>query len=416
MRHGFMADQTINSSKNKAAGVVVFSVTQITEYISRKMFSDPFLSMVKVVGEVTNFSVSSVGHAYFSLKDENALLDGIVYDYKSHPDMDVITDGALLEIGGRISFYRKNASVQLIVESAVLGGVGDLYARFERTKQKLYQEGLFDEAHKKPLPDFTLRLGIITSTSGAVLHDIINVSTRRFDGIHLTVYPVPVQGTEASARICCGIQHFNEKADVDVIIVARGGGSFEDLAPFNEESVARAVFASMIPIVSAVGHETDFSLCDMAADLRAPTPSAAAELVVREKQTLIDALERQKKSMLDALVRVFEDADARFSRLKNAVSPYALRLMLRRAEEALNTNLRMITISMSSAFDRYETRLERHLDRLEDLSPMRVLERGYAVIHGRKSVITSAVDAPDDMEIQFADGRVAVSRKRNECG
>ncbi len=411
-----MAEHPADSSRNQAAVVVAFSVTQITEYISRKMFSDPFLSMVKVVGEVTNFSFSSAGHAYFSLKDENAMLDCIVYDYNHHPDMDVIADGALLEIGGRISFYRKNASVQLIVESAVLGGVGDLYARFERTKQKLAKEGIFSELHKKPLPEFALRIGLITSPSGAVLHDIINVSTRRFEGIRLTVYPVPVQGTDAAPRICCGLDYFNEKADVDVIIVARGGGSFEDLAPFNEESVARAVYASKIPVVSAVGHETDFTLCDMAADLRAPTPSAAAEIVVREKKALIEALERQKKTLLDALVSVIQTREAKLSRLSSAVSPHALRLMLKRSEEALIADLKMMKRSAASVFERCEMRLERYRDRLEDLSPMRVLERGYAVIRGQQGVVTSASAAQDDMEIEFADGRVAVSRKRNQNG
>ncbi len=411
-----MAENTDDSSRNQAAVIVAFSVTQITEYISRKMFSDPFLSMVRVVGEVTNFSYSSVGHAYFSLKDENAMLDCIVYDYKNHPDMDVIADGALLEIGGRISFYRKNASVQLIVESAVLGGVGDLYARFERTKQKLVKEGIFSELHKKPLPEFALRIGLVTSPSGAVLHDIINVATRRFDGIRLTVYPVPVQGADAAPRICCGVAYFNEKADVDVIIVARGGGSFEDLAPFNEESVARAVYASKIPVVSAVGHETDFTLCDFAADLRAPTPSAAAEIVVREKKTLLEALERQKKTLLDALAGVIQMREAKLNRLKSAVSPYALRLMLARSEETLTADLKLMKRGAAAVFERQEMRLGRHRDRLEDLSPMRVLERGYAVIHSREGVVTSAANARDDMDIEFADGRVAVSRKREQNG
>ena len=411
-----MAEIPDDSSRNQAAVIVAFSVTQITEYISRKMFSDPFLSMVRVVGEVTNFSFSSVGHAYFSLKDENAMLDCIVYDYAHHPDMDVITDGALLEIGGRISFYRKNASVQLIVQTAVLGGVGDLYARFERTKQKLAKEGLFSEAHKKPLPEFALRIGVVTSPSGAVLHDIINVSTRRFDGIRITVYPVPVQGADAAPRICCGLEYFNIQADVDVIIVARGGGSFEDLAPFNEESVARAVYASKIPVVSAVGHETDFTLCDFAADLRAPTPSAAAEIVIREKKALLDALERQKKTLLDALVGVIQLRESKLNRLKNAVSPHALRLMLMRSEEALVSDLRLMKHSVANTFGRNEMRLERHRDRLEDLSPMRVLERGYAVVHGQEGIVTSAGATQNDMEIEFADGRVAVTRKRKQNG
>ncbi len=411
-----MAEPIRESTKKKTTGDVVFSISQITEYISRKMFSDPFLSTVKVVGEVTNFGLSSVGNAYFTLKDENAMLDCVVYDFQQHPDMEIISDGALLEIGGRISFYRKNASVQLIVDSAMLGGIGDLYARFERTKQKLLQEGLFSEAHKKPLPEFPLRIGVVTSPSGAVLHDIINVSTRRFDGIHITVYPVPVQGIDAAPRICRGIAYFNEKMNVDVMIVARGGGSFEDLAPFNEESVARAVNASNIPVVSAVGHETDYSLCDMAADLRAPTPSAAAELVVREKCVLIEALDRQKKTLLDALIDLFESREAKLQRLKCSVSAHALRLMLSRAEDALNANKKLMQGSLNNAFERHETRLERYRDRLEDLSPMRVLERGFAIVRSQEGIVTSASNTADDMEIEFADGRIAVSRKKGFNG
>lgn len=398
------------------AAAVVFSVTQITEYISRKMFSDPFLSMVRVVGEVTNFSFSSAGHAYFSLKDSGALLDCIVYDYARHPDSEAMADGALLEVGGRVSFYKKNASIRLIVESAAPGGIGELFARLERIRQKLLREGLFSAEHKKELPEFALRIGVVTSPSGAVLHDIVNVSTRRFEGIRLTVYPVPVQGADAASRICRALEYFNEKADVDVIIVARGGGSFEDLAPFNEESVARAVYASAIPVVSAVGHETDFTLCDMAADLRAPTPSAAAELVVREKQALLDELERRKAAMQSALTDCVQACEARLSRLKSSVSPLALRLTLARAEQALSADARLLDSGARSLLDRYEARLARHRDRLEDLSPMRVLERGYAVVHGPDGVVTSARRAHGDMQIEFADGRVSVTERRNTDG
>ncbi len=411
-----MADRNIKASKTKTVGDVVFSVSQISEYISRKIFSDPFLSKVKVVGEVTNFGFSSVGNAYFSLKDENAMIDCVVYDYNQYSEMQVISDGALLEIGGRISFYRKNASVQLIVESAVLGGIGDLYARFERTKRRLHEEGLFDEAHKKPLPEFPLHIGVVTSPSGAVLQDIIHVSTRRFDGIRMTVYPVPVQGMDAAPRICRGIAYFNEKANVDVIIVARGGGSFEDLAPFNEESVARAVYASGIPVVSAVGHETDYSLCDMASDLRAPTPSAAAELVVRDKKTLIDALKRQKRTLLDALVKLFERREVKLQALTNAVSSKSLYLMLNRAEESIFARSRFMQSSVSMAFDRAQMSLDKYRDRLEDLSPMHVLKRGFAVVRSQEGIVTSVQKAPGEMEIEFFDGKIAVSRKREFHG
>ena len=406
-----MADIGSDSRTNKVFGGFVFSVSQINEYISRKMFSDPLLTTIKVVGEVTNFSNSSVGHAYFSLKDENAMLDCIVYDYNSRDDADAIVDGALLEIGGRIAFYRKNASVQLIVDTVQLGGVGDLFARFERTKQKLYREGLFDESHKKPLPEIPLNIGVVTSPSGAVLHDIINVATRRFDGIHLTVYPVPVQGSDAPDRICCAIEYFNSTQNVDVIIVARGGGSFEDLAAFNEESVARAVYSSDIPVVSAVGHETDYSLCDMAADLRAPTPSAAAEIVVREKRAMIDALQRQKKTLLDALQNVLESETAKLERLRSVIQAYTPQMTLSRMQETLNIHRMLMKNGIMNALQRCDMRLDKHRDRLESLSPRRVLDRGYAIIHSKNGIVVSATQADDKLEIEFSDGRVAVVKR-----
>ena len=390
---------------------VVFTVSQITEYLSRKFFQDPFISAVNVVGEVTNFSMSSVGHAFFSLKDENSMLGCIVYDFEAHPDRDAIADGALLRVGGRVTFYRKSGSIQLAVESAVLQGVGDLFVRFERTKKRLAEEGLFDAAHKKPLPPFPTHIGVVTSTSGAVLYDIINVATRRFEGIRITVYPVPVQGADAATRVSEGIAHFNRTRSVDVIIVARGGGSFEDLFAFNEETVARAVYASDIPVVSAVGHETDYSLCDMAADLRAPTPSAAAELVVREKKAIIDALEDKKVSLGQALLGVLQTRENRVAAAAASLTPYPLRMKIDRIEEQIESRLELMRRGVSAKLQACSMRLEQYQDRLESLNPRNVLARGYALVYSDEGgVITSSGAASKRMEIEFADGRVSVER------
>lgn len=390
---------------------VVFTVSQITEYLSRKFFQDPFISAVNVVGEVTNFSMSSVGHAFFSLKDENSMLGCIVYDFEAHPDRDAVADGALLRVGGRVTFYRKSGSIQLAVESAVLQGVGDLFVRFERTKKRLAEEGLFDEDRKKPLPPFPTHIGVVTSTSGAVLYDIINVATRRFDGIRITVYPVPVQGADAPARISAGIAHFNRAATVDVIIVARGGGSFEDLFAFNEEAVARAVYASDIPVVSAVGHETDYTLCDMAADLRAPTPSAAAELVVREKKAIIDALEDRKAALAQALLGVLRAREQRVMSSAALLSAYPLRLKIGRLQEQIETRFELIRRGAAAKLQAYALHLEQYQDRLETLNPRNVLARGYALVYSNEGhVVTTSGTAPKRMEIEFADGRVAVER------
>ena len=390
---------------------MVFTVSQITEYVSRKFFQDPFISAVKVVGEVTNFSAStSVGHAFFSLKDENSMIGCVVYDFFNHPDRDVIADGTLLTVSGRVTFYRKSGSIQLVVESAALQGVGDLFARFERTKKRLAEEGLFDAAHKKPLPLFPTHIGVVTSTSGAVMYDIINVATRRFDGIRISVYPVPVQGPDAATRVSEGIAYFNRRREVDVIIVARGGGSFEDLFAFNEEAVVRAVYASEIPVVSAVGHETDYTLCDLAADLRAPTPSAAAELVVREKKALLDMLESKKAALGQALLDVLDAHERRLEAASALLKAYPLRMKLDRIRERIDGQMALMKNSVEAVLKSYAMRLAQYQDRLDSLNPKNVLGRGYALVYSDGRVITSSRAAAQRMEIEFADGRVAVER------
>jgi exodeoxyribonuclease VII large subunit len=390
---------------------VVFTVSQITEYINRKFFQDPLISAVKVVGEVTNFSMSSAGHAFFSLKDESSMISCIVYDFSEHQDKDVISDGALLTVSGRVTFYRKSGTIQLAVETAALQGVGDLFARFERTKKRLTEEGLFAAAHKKPLPLFPTHLGVVTSTSGAVLYDIINVATRRFDGIRITVYPVPVQGIDAADKVSEGIRHFNSLGNVDVIIVARGGGSFEDLFAFNEERVARAVYESDTPVVSAVGHETDYTLCDMAADLRAPTPSAAAELVVREKKALLDTLEQRKASLGSALFAVLDFNERRLSAAASSLSAYPLYIKIDRVKERIDSQLLLMQRGMDAVLKTSVMKLTQYQDRLESLNPKNVLARGYALVYSDKNrIVAASAAATGRMEIEFSDGRVAVER------
>ena len=391
---------------------MVFTVAQINEYIGKKLYRDPFLSSVCVVGEVTNFGMSSIGHAFFSLKDDENQLPCIAYDFKSSGYEDIVEDGALLKVFGRIVFYKKTGTLQLVMERAELQGMGDLFARFEQTKQKLAKEGLFDATHKRPLPTFPLHLGVVTSTSGAVMYDIINVATRRFEGVHITIYPVQVQGSGAARQVCEGITYFNVQGKVDVIIVARGGGSFEDLFAFNEETVARAVYDSDIPVISAVGHETDYTLCDMAADLRAPTPSAAAELAVPEKQTIREYIAGSAE-------------DIRLS-LRNRVSVYARELsdrqsslrtapLSRRLEQVrlqISADCGMMRSAMNARIERSVLTVEKYAGALDNLNPRGVLQRGYAIVYDSNGgVIASRQRAACDMEIEFADGRVAVTRK-----
>lgn len=390
----------------------VFSVSQINEYLNRKLWKDPFLSRVSVVGEITNFGLSSIGHAFFSLKDEDSIINCVMQEFLSNEDSSVIEDGALVQINGRIAFYRKSGTVQLVAESASLQGVGDLFARFEHTKRKLYEEGVFSAAHKKPIPEFPLRLGIVTSAAGAVMHDIIVVATRRFEGINITVYPVQVQGSDAARQICEGIKYFNDAMSVDVIIVGRGGGSFEDLFAFNEECVARAVYDSGIPIVSAVGHETDYTLCDMAADLRAPTPSAAAELVVKDKEALFEYLKEYKKQLHMSLLTLVRESNLKMNLLINNIKSYPFDLKVQQTRNKIESDRSIMRHSLLAHTERYKLMLERYSDRLESLNPRNVLKRGYAIVYNDDNkVVTSKNGAGIEMNIEFADGRISVTRK-----
>ena len=394
---------------------IVFSVSQINEYLRNKLSTDPFLSDITIVGEVTNFSLSSIGHAFFSLKDEQNMLGCIVYDYFDNESKDVIVDGAMIKARGRISLYKKTASLQLAVASAEAVGIGDLYERFEKTKRRLFEDGLFDPAHKKTLPVFPTHIGIVTSAAGAALHDIISVSTRRFSGISITVFPAQVQGKDAALQICRGIAYFNNKKNVDVIIVGRGGGSFEDLFAFNEECVARAVYDSDIPIVSAVGHETDFSLCDMAADLRAPTPSAAAELVVMRRQDIEAMIDDRRMTMGASLTDVLRYNESRLSRAADMIRAHPLQLMISKTLQRVVSQQQMLHSSIKARLERYRLILGQYRSNLDSLNPKGVLGRGYALVYDNNGrVVTSAANAPTAMAVEFHDGRVSVQRKDDD--
>lgn len=391
---------------------VVFSVSQINEYINKKLYTDAFLSRVTVVGEVTNFSMSSIGHAFFSLKDDDSMLGCIVYDYSNSELKDVISDGAKIKAGGRITFYKKSGTVQLAVEKASPQGVGDLYAKFEQTKKKLFYEGIFDAVHKQPLPEIPLHIGVVTSAAGAAVHDIINVAGRRFDGIHITVFPAQVQGQGAATQICQGIEYFNIENKVDVIIVGRGGGSFEDLFAFNEESVARAVFGSSVPIVSAVGHETDYSLCDMAADLRAPTPSAAAELVVKDKSAIVEYLQEYKTGLMRSLEVLVDRNQNRIGLLSSSIKAFSFGLKLTQIEERISAQRMMMKTSLDGMVERNALMVIKYQTSLRDLNPRGVLKRGYAIVYDENdNVVTSAKSDASNMQIEFNDGRISVERK-----
>lgn len=384
---------------------IVFGVSQLNEYLSNKLYKDPFLGAIAVVGEVTNFSMSSIGHAFFSLKDEGGMIGCIVYDFSGNEHTDMIADGVLIKVFGKVMYYKKSGTIQIAVYKAEMQGIGDLHAQFELTKKKLYEEGLFDAAHKKTLPVFPLSLGVVTSAAGAALQDIINVATRRFDGIGIKVYPAQVQGQNAAKQVCKGIEYFNQQKNVDVIIVGRGGGSFEDLFAFNEECTARAVYDSAIPIVSAVGHETDYSLCDMAADLRAPTPSAAAELVVKDKRAIINYLEEYKSKIAANINYVFAQYERRTKMLAAGIKAYPLHIKVEQVRQNIVSAVDMMKKSMMGMLDKNTIILDKYINAFETLNPKNVLKRGYAIVYDEhNNVVAKKAASSAHMNIEFVDG------------
>ena len=352
----------------------IWSVSQLTRRI--KALIEGQVGSVWVSGEISNWKLAASGHAYFTLKDADSQIDAVMF--KGKLDRVRFTPEAGLEIlaHGSVTVYERRGNYQIVIDDMQPRGMGALQLAFEKLKKKLSDEGLFDEAHKKPLPLLPKRIGIVTSPTGAAIRDILNVLGRRFANVHVILHPARVQGTEAAAEIAAGIRALDEWG-VDVMIVGRGGGSLEDLWPFNEEPVVRAVFEAKTPIISAVGHEIDFSLCDFAADLRAPTPSAAAELVVRERQALADAVAAYRRRLAEALGR---KAERLRHRLDSARGSFVFRRpedLLRQQRQALDEVNMRLEESLRSRVQDYRARWEHAARALKYVSPAKRVERAH---------------------------------------
>lgn len=403
----------------------IHTVSGLTKEI--KDLLEEHYPFVWITGEISNFALPSSGHVYFSLKDDTAVIQCVMFrNQKKRLSFDP-ENGMMVTGLGRISLYEPRGSYQLIFEHMIPEGAGTLQIRFDELKRKLAQEGLFDAAHKKPIPYLPKKIGIITSPTGAVIRDIIHVSMRRFPTAHLEIIPVRVQGDGAEKEVVKAIEAFNRRlVPPEVIIVARGGGSLEDLAPFNSEAVARAVFNSEIPLISAVGHETDYTICDFAADLRAPTPSAAAELALPEKKVLKHTLlvweERLFSALQHHIKKARERLNERNDRLKNPLTRVQdmrlkvddlemrlrsgmVRIVSSRRERlkwmertlfsstpqqhlfGLKDETQQLTIRLSNAVNHLMEQRRSHLgmaqSNLEVLSPMAVLDRGYSITRRR---------------------------------
>ena len=384
----------------------IYSVSQLSSHTRQTLERDSVLQDLWVSGEVANLARPGSGHSYFSIRDGKATMRCVMF--RNSRGMHFLDNGAAIILHGRVSIYEQRGDLQIIADIAQPEGVGELQLKLEQLKLELEQQGLFDESRKRELPRFPKKIAVVTSPTGSVWHDIQNVVRRRYPLVELSIAPAPVQGEDAAPAIAESLQAAGSEPDVDVVIVARGGGSLEDLWAFNEEAVARAIFACPVPVVSAVGHETDYTIADLVADLRAPTPSAAAELVVPDKTELmafaVAAAQSMDASITRRLSAGIDTTRQLDGRLHNALPDLdALRMQIDdRLKSARRTLAHLMTLNAE--------RVQGLRLRLDSLSPRDTLRRGYAIVQRKDdgSVISASgqVDSGDDIDITLTDGEL----------
>ena len=382
------------------------TVTELNLYVKNKVAEDEYLNNVYVSGEISNFKHHYSGHMYFTLKDENSLIKCVMFKSYTATLNFVPKDGMKVAVLGTVSVYERDGIYQIYAKAMQEDGVGALYEEYEKLKKKLELEGLFDESHKKKIPFMPKVIGVLTSNTGAVIRDIINVSTRRNPNVNIKLLPVPVQGEGAGIKIAKAIKQMNEFKLADVLIIGRGGGSLEDLWPFNEEVVARAIYESEIPIVSAVGHETDFTIADFVADLRAPTPSAAAELVVSDifdvKNTL-DIYENRLKILLKRKTEVMR------LRFEKVMASRVYKDPLKRINDKyleVDKFTKEIENLGKNKLQKVKSEFSNVIAKLDTLSPLKTLVRGYSITEKDGKVVSSSNDlkSGDCLNLRFIDG------------
>lgn len=355
-----------------------FKVSEITQLIKQSLESDFY--DVRIEGEISNFRPSSTGHLYFTLKDADAMISAVMFRNRLGALQFQPEDGQLVVVRGNISVYAKRGTYQIICESIEMAGEGALLAMLEERKRRLAAEGLFDAEKKQALPLFPAKVAVITSPTGAAIRDILRVTSRRNAGIDLVILPAPVQGEGAAEKIATQIRISNTHHMADVIIVGRGGGSPEDLLPFSEEAVVRAIASSEIPVISAVGHEIDISLSDLAADIRAPTPSAAAELVSANRLELLSRIQDIRASLGGTLQQRLERVRLLLSQFKPELLEKNFRILLQPLLLKLDDLKEMLIRSMNDKVNRTRHAIDLLLSRLQAGSPLKVLERGFALV------------------------------------
>ena len=386
--------------------MAVYTVSQVSQHVKEVLENDPLLADVLVEGEVSNLRVSSAGHSYFSLKDDQALLNCVMF--RGQPGAELLASGSAVLAHGRLQFYEPRGSTDFMVDLAMAAGVGELALELERLTLRLEAEGLFEQSRKRSLPQFPKVIGVVTSPSGSVLHDIQNVLRRRYPLAELLLAPSLVQGPNAAGELVAAIEGLNRDGRADVIVLARGGGALEELWPFNEEEVARAIYASRIPTVSAIGHETDFTISDRVADLRAPTPSAAAEIVVPDQYVLRQQLD-EILGYFDRIWAYHLDSRrsdvARMSGILEGILPDTNNWR-RRVDDVA----RSAGIALVNRLKLTRLQVENRQDRIRTLDPVATLRRGYSVVQKGTAgdVVTKAgqVEVGDSLSITVSDGIV----------
>lgn len=389
----------------------IYTVSEINKYIKMIFDKDVYLNNITIQGEITNFKAHYTGHLYFTLKDDTSTIKCIMFKSFASLIKFKPSDGMKVVITGQVSVFERDGAYQIYCRTMTPEGLGELYLAYEQLKDKLNKEGLFDSAHKKKLPYLPNRVGVITSRTGAVVRDIINVTTRRYPNVNLLIYPAAVQGVNVAQTVIEGLDTFNRLNNVDVIIIARGGGSFEDLFGFNDENLARKIFESKIPVVSAVGHETDFTICDFVSDLRAPTPSAAAELVYPQYSDIVQKISTDRNRIIIGIQNYIIRKREYVKRIKAAKLEKVPLDIINRYRMIIDSTIRKSENNIRLRIERYKSKCMQTISKLDALSPLKTLTRGYSVVENEeRKVIKSVKDVKKDdkLNLTLVDGKINV--------
>ncbi|MDF2889665.1 MAG: xseA [Clostridia bacterium] len=391
----------------------IFTVKEINNYIKSIFDHDVILSNVYIKGEISNFKLHSSGHAYFTLKDNDSKMKCVMFKGSASKLKFMPEDGMAVVVQGYLSVYERDGQYQLYAADMIPEGIGALYKAYEQLKTKLAALGYFDEVNKKTLPYLPKTVGVVTSGTGAAVRDIISIIRRRNALVNIILYPVQVQGEGACKEIAQGIQYFNQKKNVDVIIMGRGGGSIEELWAFNEEETAHAIFSSEIPIVSAVGHETDFTIADFVADLRAATPSAAAELVVPDKHALASRLNQNVYILNNYMNKYLQEKRYKIEYISKGNAFRQIEQKIHSLMQTVDICNKSLNYSMLQILSSSKNKLIMNIEKLDILNPASVLLRGYSSTSRAGKIITTVkqLSIGDNIEVEFKDGSVSAEIK-----